>query len=631
MREEHFWPDWDTDPMPKAAPQAFSAYPQVGNDDELIEELLQPDEPRRPSPPTTGKRVRRGLGRAFMLVGGAAVVFVLLYAADLFLSAGDVPRGVTVSGVDVGGLTPSAAEDTLRRELEPRLTEPLTVRAGDVETTLEPESAGLSLDWRATVDRAGSQPLNPFTRIASFFTSREVGVVSKADDQTLREALHALADKRIDYPVVEGDIGFHRVGGDDEGGVRPFVVRPQAGQRLADVDGAMAIVKKGWLNDRVVDLPVAVTSPRATMAGVQAALERTRPLVSGPVTLRGEGRTAVLTPRNISAALRFTPAEGGGLSMTLDRAPLQEVVRPQLAGTEREARDAELRFVGTSPEIEPSEQGTRINWERTFAPFLDVAGKREGRDLPVVYDVREPEVTTEAVRGLGVKEVIGEFSTSGVSGPAARNVAAMVEAVHGTLVRPGETFSLNAHTGALTASKGYVLAPANEDGTGADVLGGGVSQFTSTLYNAVYLAGLADAGHTAHEHFDDRYPLARDAITLRSDGSRVDFAFTNNLRKAVGITATAGGSGVTVKIWGTRQYRVESSTADRTDFERPEVLRERREGCVPSDGEFGFTVTDTRVRYDVATNREAGRETTEVRYAPRPVVICLPPPDRDRR
>ncbi|MBK1784700.1 VanW family protein [Prauserella cavernicola] len=621
MREEHDWPDWDTDPVPKAVPQAFSAYPRAADDDELLDELFEP-EPRQVQP-TTGKRVRRGVGRAFVMAGLAAVAFVVLYAADLFFSVGEVPRGVTVSGVEVGGLNPSAAEDTLRRELEPRLTEPISVRAGDVNTTLEPTDAGLSLDWRSTVEQAGSQPLNPLTRIASFFTSREVGVVSRADDQQLRKALQTLAEERIDHRVVEGGIGFHSVE-DDGSAVRPFAIRPKDGQRLSDVDGAMTLVKRGWLNHATVDLPVAVTSPVATLAGVRAALRQAEPLVSGPVTLQGEGRTAVLTPRDIGAALRFAPVGGGGLELTLDRGRLQASVRPQLAGTERQPKDAALRLVDNGPSIEPAEQGRRINWERTFQPFLDVAGRQDARDLGVAYDLREPEVTTEAVADLGIKEVIGEFSTGGASEAAAPNLATMAAAVNGAIVRPGETFSLDARTGPRTGSRGYTVAPANEDGTGADVLGGGVSQFTSTLYNAAYLAGLTDAGHTPHEHYDERYPLARDAISLRSDGSGVDLAFTNNLRKAVAISASSGGSGVTVKIWGTRQYRVEVSEGSRTGLEPPDVRREEGPDCTPSRGEFGFTVSATRVRYEVDGGREAGRETQQVRYAPKPVVLCAP-------
>ena len=72
--------------------------------------------------PEDGPRSRRSLRRT-AIVGGAVVgVLGLLYAVDLMLSSGDVPRGVTVAGVDIGGLSRVEAEQKLHREIEPRLT-----------------------------------------------------------------------------------------------------------------------------------------------------------------------------------------------------------------------------------------------------------------------------------------------------------------------------------------------------------------------------------------------------------------------------------------------------------------------------------------------------------------------------
>ncbi|PXY31551.1 VanW family protein [Prauserella muralis] len=628
MREEHYWPEWDSDPAErKAAPQAFSAFPRT-DDDELVDELLRPDVVRTP-PPTSSTRMRRGIGRAFLLAGVAAVLFVVLYVTDLMVSLGDVPRGVSVAGVEVGGLSHSEAESRLRAELGPRLSEPIAVRAGDVRAQLSPEDAGLGLDWDGTLAQAGNQPLNPLTRVTSFFTSREVGVVTTSDDQQLRETLTGLADDEINHDVTEGDIGFHTLAGSG-GTVRPYAVQPRQGQRLTDLDAAMAIVKDGWLGNGALELPVDVTPARATAEGVRRTLEGTvRPMVSGPIQVRGKDRDVVLRPADIADALRFTPRDDGALRVTLERGRLQDVLRPALSSTEQDPVSARITFAGGRPSIEPSKPGRQIDWERTFAPFVEIAGRTEDRELPVVYSTRTPDVTTKQARDLGIREVIGEFTTGGLSGAAAHNVATMAAAVNGALVRPGETFSLDGHTGARTSSQGYVEAPVGEDGSGRSVIGGGVSQFTTTLYNAAYFAGLKDAGHTPHRHYVDRYPLGRDAISLREDGSSVDLAFTNDLPKGVAVQASAEGSTVTVRIWGTKRYRVESSTGRRSDLRPAPVELERGPGCTPSQGALGFTVADTRTLYDVRTGRQVRTETREVTYEPRPAVLCRPGPPRD--
>ncbi|PRX47587.1 vancomycin resistance protein YoaR [Prauserella shujinwangii] len=590
------------------------------SDPDLVDELFAGDRAAM-APPTVGRRIRGWVGRVCMVAGGLLALFAVLYAADLMASAGDVPRGVTVSGVPVGGLSRSAAESTLRHELDHLRTEPLTVRAGNVEVRLDPVESGLGLDWAGTVERAGRQPLDPLTRLRSFFGSREVGLVTTVDAQRLRDTLTGLARDRIDRDVIEGDIGFRT----DSGGgtVHPFVVEPRPGQRLADVDRAARLVANGWPAAGPVEVPVEVEPPETTPEGVHATLRDTvEPMVSGPVRFRGDGAEAVLAPREIAGALSFRPADGG-LAVEVDRSRLRQAVRAELGRTEEPARDANLVFTGSRPEVRAGAPGRRIDWARTFAPFVDVATSRDGRELRVVYDTRRPDVTTAEIERLGIVEVVAEFTTDGMAGAVARNVATIARAVNGVIVRPGETFSLDAHTGPRTRSQGYVRAPVYEDGTGRPVIGGGVSQFTSTLHNAVYLAGLADAGHTEHPYHLDRYPFARDAISLRPDGSSVDYSFTNDTPKGIAIQTRASGSSVTVTLWGTRHYRVDSVTSGRSGFEPPPIVRERGGDCTPSRGEPGFRVSDTRIRYELDSGREVGRQTRQVRYAPRPVVLCV--------
>src|SRR3954453_23056982 len=122
------------------------------------------------------------MAKAGWMAGGRFGLLVAIYGIDLLVSQGSVPRGVTVAGVDVGGMDRDAAEQELRGRIEPRLTRPVAVTAGDVQGTLSPTLAGLHLDWPRTLDQAGEQPLNPFTRLSSLFSSREVGVVSYAED-----------------------------------------------------------------------------------------------------------------------------------------------------------------------------------------------------------------------------------------------------------------------------------------------------------------------------------------------------------------------------------------------------------------------------------------------------------------
>ncbi|NBH05374.1 VanW family protein [Amycolatopsis sp. SID8362] len=589
--------------------------------DDLLGELLET--PVLPPPPETpARKLRKGVARTMMAIGLALGLFVILYAIDLIVSAGDVPRGVTVAGIEVGGLSHADAEAKLRRELEPRLIRPVVVHGGDVQAELVPSRSGLGLDWPNTLGLAGHQPLSPITRIMSFFSSREVGVATRTDERQITEAVRQLAQGRLDHPATEGAVGFRPVPGSD-GGVDPYPVLPRQGQQLLDLAGAVHAVTEHWLDPGGVRLAMAITPVKATAAGVQAAYQQiVVPAVAKPVVVHGQGKDVPLKPDAIAASFQFAAVEGGAVEVRIDQGKLQGALKEPLASTETDGKDARIVFTGDQPAVEPSEDARKVNWEKTFLPLIDVLKKTDGRDLPVVYSASKPGVTTDAASALGIKEVIGEFTTGGLAGPAATNNRTLADRVSGAIVKPGETFSLGGRSGPRTADNGYVPAPVGEDGTGATVVGGGVSQLASTLYNAGYLAGLTDGGHLEHDQYLDRYPAGRDAKAVNADGSPVELKLTNDAPTGIAIQAVVSGDSVTVRIWGTRHYRVEGQTGAQTPGAPPPVQFGGTEPCVPSIGSPGFSVTDTRVLYDAASGAEVRRTSHTATYGPRPTVLC---------
>jgi vancomycin resistance protein YoaR len=557
-----------------------------------------------------------------MITGGVIALLVVVYVADLLTSVGDIPRGTTVVGIDVGGLTQAKAEAKLRVELEPRLTQPVAITAGDVQTTLSPAVSGLGLDWPGTLGRAGHQPLSPITRVMSFFATREVGVVTKIDSTQVDQAVNDLAGRRLNHTAVEGSIGFGELPG-TEGAVSPYAIEPRQGQVVKDVGAAVSAITAGWLNPGGVTLQVDVTPVKATSSGVHGALDQiVVPAVAKPIVVHGDGKDALLTPVDIARSFQFAPLDDGALEVRIDQRQLQLAVQPDLISTETESKDAQIVFTNDQPAVQPSVDSKKINWANTFLPLTDVLKRADGRDLSAVYDKTRPNITSEAASALGIKEVVSEYTTTGFSADVATNVQALAAKVSGAIVRPGQTFSLDTRSGPRTLAQGFVPASVNEDGTGPLVIGGGTSQFATTLYNAVYLAGLKDVDHATHDSYFNRYPPARDVKAMETSGTGVDLKFADDAPTGIAIQAVAAGDLVTIRIWGTKRYRVESIPGPQTnvkDAPRQVGIPGR---CRPSQGTPGFTISDTRVLYDIGTGKEVRRETRTVTYRPTPTVIC---------
>ncbi|HEY4419836.1 MAG TPA: VanW family protein [Pseudonocardia sp.] len=560
-----------------------------------------------PGEPPVRKRKRR-----ILLLTGMVGALALLYVGDLVINSGSMPRGVTVAGVRVGGLGLDEAEQRLHSEIDPRTQQPIQVSVGEARSEIDPAAAGLAIDWDATLAEAGSQPLNPITRITSFFSEREVGVVTRSDGEALNAALEELSPI-VDKAPVEGSVRFE--------GTELVPVDPVPGQKL-DVPAAAGVLQGEWALGLPVALPLTVLPPSTAPEDVIAAIDQVaRPAVSGPVEMIGEGgATGTVTPEVIASALTFR-ADAGNLVPEINTAAITDALKPQLAESERPGRDATLDFSSGRPVVVPSQDGRGVDYEVSLAPLLDVLTGTGEREITAVYGDQPAELTTEELNALGITGVIGEFTTGGFAADSGRNIKRAAEQINGMIVKPGETFSLNQATEPRDASHGYVEAGIISDGHASRGIGGGVSQVATTLYNASYFAGMTNVAHKEHSFYISRYPAGREATVF--EGS-IDLKFRNDNPTGVMIQTVWTPSSLTVRLYGTKVYEVTSTPGPRTKPTAPTTVTiPAGEPCSPSQGAPGFTITDTRTLRNISTG-EARHETRTVRYNPSPIVVCGP-------
>jgi hypothetical protein len=215
--------------------------------------------------------------------------------------------------------------------------------------------------------------------------------------------------------------------------------------------------------------------------------------------------------------------------------------------------NAEFHIDGDAISIVPGSNGTEIDAEETAARLLE-AGLSPGRAgvLPLVEGAA-PEITTEYLESLNVKHLVSQFTTyHDCCAARVTNIHQIAEDVDLTLVLPGQTFSLNDHVGQRTEEKGYVPAGTIVAGEIEDTVGGGVSQFTTTLYNAVFWGGYEDVEHKAHSYYFDRYPMGIEAtLNWRTP----DLKFRNNSDHAILIDTRYSSTAITVRFFGDNDGR----------------------------------------------------------------------------
>ncbi len=222
------------------------------------------------------------------------------------------------------------------------------------------------------------------------------------------------------------------------------------------------------------------------------------------------------------------------------------------------------------------------------------------------------------------------------------NIHLMADTVNGHVVMPGETFSVNATVGQRTTAKGYLPAGAIIGGYVqccgyADNIGGGTSQFGTTIYNAAFFAGLEDVEHQPHSLDFARYPDGREATM---GWPRPDVAFRNDTAHPVLVTTHHSGfrgTSITVKIWGDNGGRqVTAGASPRRNVHYTSRVVEEidwslgcGQSCVTSSSSPGYTIDVFRYITYPGGRRTSEKWTWTYSAGPevRRVGVCSPPAD----
>jgi vancomycin resistance protein YoaR len=562
------------------------------------------DEPQQP-PPSADSPNRR-LVWIFLLAGLA--IFLLAYIIAAVTAGSGVPRGTTVLGVDIGGMSRTEAVQTLRAELPARLPARIQVTAADKQIGIETAEAGLSVDYAATVSAAGKSSLNPIAVIKSLTTDKSVDPVVTTTGDGMQKTVARIAKRVLQKPS-EGAIDF-------SGGIAR-AVEPKPGREL-DAAGTRTVLKAAYGDGASrAEVPVKVAPPTVDAAEVQRAMEEIgRPAVDSSVTLQVDGHPLDVPVRTFTPYLSTRPVKGK-LTLVIDGAGLRDALASRFAPFEEKAQDASFRIVAGKPHVVPAVAGREVAPAELASAMVATLPKSTERVATVTLKRSDPDVTTEEARQLGVTEKISSWTTNfPYAAYRVHNISQASRYLNGALVLPNQEFSFNQRIGERTEARGFVAGIIIGGGGSFDKdLGGGVSAVATTTFNAIFYGGLRDIEHHPHSFWIPRYPKGTEATVFW--GSK-DLRFLNDSGHGVFITASSTKTSVTVTFWGTKKYsisRIEGPERNVKPYDK--VNRDR---CVPQEGMRGFDVTTWRVFSQ--NGHELRREQFNTHYRPADEITC---------
>jgi hypothetical protein len=445
--------------------------------------------------------------------------------------------------------------------------------------------------------RGGFVVVRPFTWLGSLFGTSDVRLRTTVDEGAMALELIRLQGDGMTAPA-EPTIVY-------DPDTHELTATPgRSGTGLGARRVAAALV------DAVAEAPggaIEITaettevSPQHTdeQAGELAA--EANAMTADGLTLRVGDTTARVDAAQLREWIGLAPPEVG-FGLAIDGTKVADALPGLFAGLPARRNATVTLGAGGRPEVVPAVQGTLCcaggSAERIWEALE--AGEPE---VTLDAEVAEPEITTEEAQAWGIAQPVGGnrawrdgaeapgpapgFTTYYVPGePRVTNIHRIADLVRGAVIPPGGSFSINDHVGERTLDKGFVEAGAIRYGEHVPEVGGGVSQFATTTFNAAYFAGLDITTYQAHTEYFSRYPRGREATM---GYPYPDLVIENDTPYGVLIWTSYTDTSLTVTMYSTPYARAEQTGITESPSQQCTNVQTTRTRTYPD----GTTDTDT--------------------------------------
>ena len=461
--------------------------------------------------------------------------------------------------IDAAATLATFAERAAVRSTEPA---PLVTRPVPAAITADDLSGALP-EARAAVDaplvlRAGDAvwhvPATDLARVVSVDRSGALAV----DREALGGLVETLAAE-VDREVVDADVAV----GDDG---RLTAVAAVAGATVdvpASVDRLAAALLTG---DDAADLVVERTAPAITTAMAEAAATDGEQRLAAGMALRWDGGRAELDRGDLLGALTILvkPGEPEPFVFGLDHDSLAERLAEIAAEFDQPMRDARFRLVaGKVTLAAEARAGRSLQVERGVEDVAAAWGSAKPEVALAVETIAPRWTGKDKAQIVLGDDVIAEGGTyyGDSSGPRSQNVELASSLLTGWLVPPDGVFSYADTIGAISEDRGFVTGYGivEQDGqfVTAPVVGGGICQVSTTLFQAAFWAGLPIEERYQHPYYLRTYGEAASGlpgldamVNIEPDWS-LDFKFRNTTGNWIAVALVPDGQNLWARIVGT--------------------------------------------------------------------------------
>jgi vancomycin resistance protein YoaR len=576
----------------------------------------------------------RGLSVRFVVVPLAIVAAALAIAlAAPFVYAERALPGVTVAGVHVGSLDTAAIHERLENELTRPWAQRAVVAAYDGQTwrtTNADLAVSPDVDTAIAAALAYGKTGSPLERAAAWIDSArgqaQIPLTLRAQGGALDRWVATVATA-IERPAVSGEIAL------SQAGLR--LTEPVLGRELDRVGATASVLAAKTLGDREIDLHVRAIYPAVDESGYREAATRAAAVIT-PVEVTVEDRRVSADVPGLSKLVTIERVEARGNELTqvpvgavapatryryvvsLKQDLLTEWSRQLAEQLDRPAVSARFNVNADGvASVIPGATGIRVTQDKLATQLgTDLLRPAVGtRTVAAPAAVETPAFSNEqANTWLPKISRTSTFTTFFPPNPSRyANIATGSLQFDGVVIAPGQTFSFWELLGPVTVQRGYAFAGAIiNNRSDENVIGGGLCQVSTTMFNALSKLGYDIVERHAHGYLIDRYPLGLDAAVFDPG---VDFKWKNDTDAPVFLWSWTDATSVTFDVWSVPTNRtVTFSNAFQSRFVDVPADQPADPAFIPGSKVAGRDVVRTRTV--VQDGKVLHQDTFFSRYAP---------------
>lgn len=546
---------------------------------------------------------------------GALAALVALWFAIWIAVGAAIPPKTQLLGVDISRMSPGDAIAKVASERQKRIKGEIVLLIENREYSLAASGSGLKVNLEGSIDSMEKRTINPATLLWLLFRSKNVEPIIESNQEAFNRAIRVI-EARVNIAPRNADITYD--------GLTPKLVKSRDGKAI-NRKAALKKISANWLRSEEIEIPLSRLKAKVSDDEAEELLPFAQAATSAPLSITLNTQKAItisISPQIISQALTFIPSRTSNLEAKWLKGTFINLVGKSWTSNVVEPLNASFTMIDGAPRVQPSRDGLDVPEDKlsdSLIAVLDKVGSQ--RQVTLTPEPVAAKITTEMAGGLGIKEVIGTFTTYY---PYAEyrltNIHRAARWMDGVIVKPGEVFSYNKVVGERTEARGFVPGIMIAGGVFKKDWGGGVSQVATTTWNAAWFSGLELVQHKPHSFYISRYPAGRESTVAWPS---VDVKFRNNSGKPIFVDTSFTNKSVTVTIYGTKFVEVETESGPRTNPVAFKILENDDVECIFQEGVPGFTIEVWRILK--RDGIEFKREKYRTKYRAEDRIICTNP------